>query len=75
MKGEIQMKIDANSPSEPAGYGSWQQVRASDEPDSQGSKDDPETSAVTQTSPATNARRTGTWQQVRATDEKEGKQL
>jgi hypothetical protein len=68
---EIEMNIKANAPRTPAVYGSWQQVRATDKPDSLESPELPAIVVVTEGLPATKSKFGGTWQQVRATDKME----
>jgi hypothetical protein len=68
---EIEMNIKPNALRTPLSYGLWQQVRASDKPDSQKSPDDPDFTVVMEGVPVTKAKCGGTWQQVRATDETE----
>jgi hypothetical protein len=68
---EIEMNIKPNAPRGPAVYGFWQQVRATDKPDSWESPEDPVIVVITEGGPATKSKLGGTWQQVRATDETE----
>jgi hypothetical protein len=67
----MEMKIKTGVLREPAGYGSWQQIRASDIPDSQEPPDNPEMAVVLECVPASRTQCRAPWQQVRATDETE----
>lgn len=65
------MKIKTGVLCEPADYGSWQQIRASDIPDLQEPPDNPEMAVVLESVPASRTQCRAMWQQVRATDEME----
>jgi hypothetical protein len=64
----MKAKTKTNALSGATGYCSWQQVRASDKSDSQGSPDDPKMTAAIEGAPTNMAKSRGAWQQVRATD-------
>jgi hypothetical protein len=62
------MNVKTNALSDPAGYGSWQQIRESDKPNPEESPDDREMAMVGESVPKKKAECRRTWQQVRATD-------